>query len=176
MGVLIDERLYLALALVSCLLGTGFVIYIIRTRAGQSDLTQTQRLSLLLLAFSALLIAMQHLWYNLKFVQHQGRYLFPALGPIAVAAALGLREMLRPRTARILAVLLLMGVVLLAAYGALSNHVASWPLALLAAGAALLACPGLVPEQQWLAPTVLFACFLALDWICLFVYIVPYLR
>jgi hypothetical protein len=29
-------------------------------------------------------------WYNLTFVQHQGRYLFPALIPIGAAAALGL--------------------------------------------------------------------------------------
>ena len=30
------------------------------------------------------------MWYNLTFVQHQGRYLFPALIPIGTASALGL--------------------------------------------------------------------------------------
>lgn len=33
-----------------------------------------------------------YVWYNLTFVQHQGRYLFPALIPIACAAMLGIRE------------------------------------------------------------------------------------
>lgn len=34
--------------------------------------------------------------YNLTFVQHQGRYLFPALVPIGLGAVLGLGEWLRP--------------------------------------------------------------------------------
>jgi 4-amino-4-deoxy-L-arabinose transferase-like glycosyltransferase len=37
-----------------------------------------------------------HVGYNLTFVQHQGRYLFPALIPIAAALALGLDAWLRP--------------------------------------------------------------------------------
>jgi len=38
------------------------------------------------------LVAGEHILYNLKFVQHQGRYLFPALVPIGLAFALGLLE------------------------------------------------------------------------------------
>ncbi len=37
-----------------------------------------------------------HVGYNLTFVQHQGRYLFPALIPIAVGLAVGLGLWLRP--------------------------------------------------------------------------------
>ena len=37
-----------------------------------------------------------HVGYNLTFVQHQGRYLFPALIPITAALALGLDAWLRP--------------------------------------------------------------------------------
>jgi hypothetical protein len=33
-----------------------------------------------------------YLYYNLTFVQHQGRYLFPALIPIALAAVVGLGQ------------------------------------------------------------------------------------
>jgi hypothetical protein len=32
-------------------------------------------------------------WYNTKFLQHQGRYLFPALIPIGTAVALGLNQL-----------------------------------------------------------------------------------
>ena len=177
MGVLIDQRLYHALALVSALLGLGFVTFIGRAQKGKASLSQAQRRSLVILGTCALFVLMQHLWYNTQFVQHQGRYLFPALGAIALAAALGLREALQPRTARLLVRVLLTGTVLLVAYGALSNHVATWGLALLVAGAAFLACSGwLTTMRQWLAPAVLYASFLTLDLICLFVYIVPYLR
>ncbi|MBP8949305.1 MAG: hypothetical protein KBG73_10720, partial [Candidatus Promineofilum sp.] len=37
-----------------------------------------------------------HVAYNLTFVQHQGRYLYPALIPIAVGFVAGLGYWLRP--------------------------------------------------------------------------------
>jgi hypothetical protein len=43
-----------------------------------------------LLSLTFILTLLEFLGYNLTFVQHQGRYLFPALVPIATAAALGL--------------------------------------------------------------------------------------
>jgi hypothetical protein len=39
--------------------------------------------------------------YNLTFVQHQGRYLFPALIPLGTAAALGLSTVARVLPQRI---------------------------------------------------------------------------
>ena len=176
MGVLMDEWLYLALALMSGLLGLGFIAFLIRVRKAEVVLTPSERASSTVLAICALTVTMQHLWYNVKFVQHQGRYLFPALGPIGLAAALGLREMLRPRTARLLASVLLVGAVSLAAYGVLCNHVATWGLALLIAGAVFLACLAWLPRSSRLAPPALYLSFLALDWLCLSVYIVPYLQ
>ncbi len=55
-----------------------------------------------LLALSASLTALSYLWYNLTFVQHQGRYLFPALVPIGTAAALGAKTLatVLPKRAR----------------------------------------------------------------------------
>jgi 4-amino-4-deoxy-L-arabinose transferase-like glycosyltransferase len=41
-----------------------------------------------------------HVWYNLTFVQHQGRYLFPALISIAAGGVAGLAYWLRPMTNR----------------------------------------------------------------------------
>jgi hypothetical protein len=43
-----------------------------------------------LLVASLLFTLLAYLGYNVTFVQHQGRYLFPALIPIGTAAALGL--------------------------------------------------------------------------------------
>ena len=55
----------------------------------------------LLLALSALLTFLTFVGYNLTFVQHQGRYLFPALIPLGTAAALGLSMVARVLPQRI---------------------------------------------------------------------------
>lgn len=52
-------------------------------------LTETQSRRLTLLAMLMGLTALAFIWYNLQFVQHQGRYLYPALIPVATAFALG---------------------------------------------------------------------------------------
>ena len=53
-------------------------------------------LSLVVLVATFLLTLAVHVGYNLTFVQHQGRYLFPALVPIALGFAVGLETWLRP--------------------------------------------------------------------------------
>jgi 4-amino-4-deoxy-L-arabinose transferase-like glycosyltransferase len=88
MGVVLPARIYQALALLSALLVAGFVWWLFdRCRP---RMTPSQRTSLLLLLTSCFLTLLEFLGYNLTFVQHQGRYLFPALIPIGMAAALGL--------------------------------------------------------------------------------------
>jgi hypothetical protein len=49
-----------------------------------------------------ILTALVYIYYNTTFVQHQGRYLFPALVPIGLAFTVGLRQWTRllPRTWR----------------------------------------------------------------------------
>jgi hypothetical protein len=49
----------------------------------------------LILLTTFLLTLTVHIGYNVTFVQHQGRYLFPALLPIGVGVAMGLRAWLR---------------------------------------------------------------------------------
>ena len=92
MGVLIDSRLYLLLAIVSVLVFAGFVLWLWRVARKPASLSGFQRWALLLLLLVFLLVVAAHVSYNLKFVQHQGRYLFPALAPIGLAFALGLSE------------------------------------------------------------------------------------
>lgn len=57
------------------------------------------RSSFLLLSAFLLTLAV-YLGYNLTFVQHQGRYLFPALIPIGVGVVAGLEVWIRPFTTR----------------------------------------------------------------------------
>ena len=88
MGVPMHPPVYLALAALSLLLGAGFLAWWLDRR--RPRLTPLQRRGVVLLALSASLTVISYLWYNLTFVQHQGRYLFPALVPLALAGALGL--------------------------------------------------------------------------------------
>jgi 4-amino-4-deoxy-L-arabinose transferase-like glycosyltransferase len=92
MGVLIDSRLYLLLGVLSMAVAVGLVLWVWRVARSPEKLTRFQRWALLLLLLVFLVVAAAHVSYNLKFVQHQGRYLFPALAPIAIAFALGLSE------------------------------------------------------------------------------------
>ncbi len=100
MAVVLPIRIYQALLLFSVLLGVGFLWWLLDRR--RPRVTPPQRASLLLLFAACLLTFLGFLGYNLTFVQHQGRYLFPALIPIGTAAALGLGTLakLLPRRVR----------------------------------------------------------------------------
>jgi len=54
----------------------------------------------LVLGLTVLLTAALHVYYNLTFVQHQGRYLYPALIPIAAGFVAGWEYWLRPAARR----------------------------------------------------------------------------
>ena len=90
MAVPLPPVLYRGLAVLSAILALGFALWLVNGRQGRRsiDPLTCQRLSLL--AVSALLTISAYMGYNLTFVQHQGRYLFPALIPLTTAAALGL--------------------------------------------------------------------------------------
>ncbi|MFQ6100052.1 MAG: glycosyltransferase family 39 protein [Anaerolineae bacterium] len=88
MGVVLPARIYQGLALLSVLLIVGFFWWLFDRK--RLSLTSFQRASVILLLALFLLILLEYLGYNLSFLQHQGRYLFPALIPIGMAAALGL--------------------------------------------------------------------------------------
>jgi 4-amino-4-deoxy-L-arabinose transferase-like glycosyltransferase len=89
MGVVMDARVYAALLALSLLILAGIALAV--RRAGTWP--QAQRDGLRVLAFSAALTCLLYLYYNVDLVQHQGRYLFTALIPLAVWAALGLRAL-----------------------------------------------------------------------------------
>ena len=87
MGVVMDQRVYWALMIFTAMLIIGFVIALRNT---QYRIRQTFSPQSLILLVSALLTLALYLYYNLNYVQHQGRYLFPALIPLSVAVSLSL--------------------------------------------------------------------------------------
>ncbi len=63
--------------------------------------TRTQLPVLLILGGMLGLNGLLYVVYNIQFVQHQGRYLFPSIIPIAVALVVGLKTVLGERIGRI---------------------------------------------------------------------------
>lgn len=92
MGVPLDSRLYRGLALLCGLSGLGLLLRLQRLTRDWRQLPESQRAGLSLLAFSVLLSGATLVWYNLSFVQHQGRYLFSALIPISAFLVAGWYE------------------------------------------------------------------------------------
>ena len=86
MGMFMDQRVYWALLVFSI----GLIVGGLGALRRWSALTTAQREGIGLLAFSGLVTLSLYLYYNFGFVQHQGRYLFPALIPIGLGAAVGL--------------------------------------------------------------------------------------
>lgn len=86
MGVPMGARVYQLLAVFSLLIVTGLGIAFWRS----PPLSERQRDGVALLTITAASVLLQYLVYNLEFVQHQGRYLFPALVPLALACAAGM--------------------------------------------------------------------------------------
>ena len=109
MGILIDERIYLMLFLLCALAGLGLLLFSVKNLVNRGLLSAHQRWALVLLAMAFLLTFASHLWYNLKFVQHQGRYLFPAIVPIGLFFVIGLRELMAREHERLLLGLLFLG-------------------------------------------------------------------
>lgn len=87
MGVVMDPRVYLVLLVytVGLVLGAGWA-----ARRHYGDLIPFERDGVKILLACVFFTVALYLYYNLTFVQHQGRYLFPALIPIALAAVVGL--------------------------------------------------------------------------------------
>lgn len=114
MGVLMDERVYTALAVLSLAAALGLVLYVLALWRGQRSLTPPQRAALLLLLLTLLLVATAMGQYNFtSFLQPQGRYLFPALLAIATGFVLGIRELAAPRHAPVIVSAFLLGLLAL---------------------------------------------------------------
>jgi 4-amino-4-deoxy-L-arabinose transferase-like glycosyltransferase len=172
MGVPLQPAVYVLLLLVAGLQMLGFVGWLVDRQGPR--LEPDQRDGMWLIAVSAFVTLILFIGYNFTFVQHQGRYLFPALIPLALWATLGLDWLLGPRMAHWSA----------AGCGALGAVLAVWgtmrddiPLAAVAAALGLAAVSGLAAViPRWgraLATVMLIAVLVTLDIYALFWAIVP---
>ncbi|HOU16036.1 MAG TPA: glycosyltransferase family 39 protein [Anaerolineae bacterium] len=174
MGVVLDARIYLGLAIFS-VIGVWGAAWRLATglRAG---LEARQRDGLLLLGASAFITLGLFAGYNLTFVQHQGRYLFPALPLVGLAIAGGLKHLLDRKLAVGTALLMLLALIVAGVVGWIAGDLPLWSMALFAAAMIALPVAAFVP-QRWrgLLGGGLLAAFAALDVWCLFGFIVPIL-
>ena len=138
MGVFMDARVYLILTLLSILIFTGVVYQGLRWRRDELHLSGFQKRGLGLLLLHLTLVAAAYLWYNLDFVQHQGRYFFPALLPISIFAAGGLLGLFSPAGSRWGGVVALMALGYWLGLGLISGDLNKWALLLTGGTAALL--------------------------------------
>ncbi len=101
MGVVMDWRVYLALLVFTFILIIGAAGALLALWRQRGRLTQPQRDAAVLLAASLLLTVTVYLYYNLSFVQFQGRYLYPSLPVVALGAAAALSQWARWLTTRL---------------------------------------------------------------------------
>jgi len=117
-----------------------------------------------------------YLGYTLTFVQQQARYLFTALPALAPTGALGLNRLAEKRLAVVTAILLLVLLIGVGLLGALLGDVPYGALILIAVAAGSVLAAGLIPDRYvpLLGGAVLVG-LVALDFLCLFGFIVPLL-
>ncbi len=92
MGVVMDPRVYGALLVLSVGLALGAAGALRALWRRRAALPQPRRDVVVFLTVALLLTVAVYLYYNISFVQFQGRYLFPALPIFALGAATGLRQ------------------------------------------------------------------------------------
>jgi 4-amino-4-deoxy-L-arabinose transferase-like glycosyltransferase len=93
MGVPMPPWVYQVLLLFTVLVLAGLLAAAARTAVNPPE---TFPYSWFVLAAVVDLTLLLYLFYNFTFVQHQGRYLFPALVPISLGVAVGLGALWRP--------------------------------------------------------------------------------
>lgn len=174
MGVVLDARIYQALAIFSGLCVGGAVWRLVESL--REGFAPRQRDALALLGASAFITVGMYLYYNLTFVQHQGRYLFPALPMFALAAALGLQRLRERKLAVGTALALVVVALLLGGVSLALGDLLAWPLLLLGCASVALPAAAFVPARwTWSVGALLLLALVALDLWCLFGFIVPLL-
>lgn len=125
MGVPADTRTYVIVGAVSLVSVLGFIVFLIRSWSNPTNVPISRRLSLGLLGLTLALVFTGVMQYNLQYLQPQGRYLFPALLPIATFACLGMKEVFTARFAPVLMTFVFVGLSFLSAYS-LVRFVIPW--------------------------------------------------
>lgn len=130
LSVLMDERVYTALLLFTGVLFLGLLWSLVRLISGSPDTDMDDFQLWVLSLFGLLLLAdmASYIWYNLKFVQHQGRYFFWGMLAISTFVALGWREVMQPLQGAIAGFLALVLAIALGVAGFANGNLNSWTL------------------------------------------------
>jgi hypothetical protein len=99
MGVLVNDRIYVGLFLLSAVAFVGALLWIFRIGRERGKQIGGKWMMWGILGAWMLVVTVDHAFYNLRYFQPQGRYLFPALIPFAAFAVAGLYELLDKRHA-----------------------------------------------------------------------------
>ena len=174
MGVVMDRRLYRAAAILTALSGWGALVALLDgLRRG---LSPRRRDALILLGSEALLTCLLYVGYNVTFVQHQGRYLFPALPALMMAMAVGLHRLSEKRLAEATAAILALTMLALGAWGVLHGHIPRWSLGEM--GTAMLVLLLIARSHRGWRPfwgAAIVSTLYLWDWYALWAFILPQL-
>lgn len=96
MAVPAPQGVYLALAVVTGGVVAGLGWRVLRVHQDSGLALPLSAKAMTILGLLLTLVIAQVLFYNLQFLQPQGRYLFPALTPIAIFFILGLQALVTP--------------------------------------------------------------------------------
>jgi 4-amino-4-deoxy-L-arabinose transferase-like glycosyltransferase len=146
LGIFLDERIYTAFLVFSGVIFLGVLWALVRLISGgpDMDMDDFQLWVLALFGFVLLAVAGGYVWYNLKFVQHQGRYLLWGLLPLSTYVALGWREVLRPFQGLITAILACVLAFSLGLISYMSSKIDRWTVTIVLASALFLLCQPLL--------------------------------
>jgi hypothetical protein len=106
--VFMDSRIYTLLQVFTGVVLSGLLWALVRFISGRPE-TDLDRFQFWVLGFfGVMLLAVlaSYVWYNVKFVQHQGRYLLWGLLPISAFIGLGWREVMQPLQGKVTGLLL----------------------------------------------------------------------
>jgi hypothetical protein len=140
LGVFMDARIYTALLIFTGVIFLGVLWAVVRMISGEpdTDMSRYQVAVLLLFGLMIAVVVASYVGYNLKFVQHQGRYFFWGLLPISAVVALGWREVMHPLQGVITGLLAAMLGLAVTLAGLMSGGVDKWSLLTIGAIAGLL--------------------------------------
>ncbi len=176
LGVFLDGRIYVLFALLSILVAVGILFQAWRVRRRDVALEPHQKLGLALLGVQVLIVLFTYLWYNLSFVQHQGRYLFPALTGISIGFALGFLGIIHRQGSLWGALAAGITLLVIVAAGLLAGDVNGWAVLLAAATIIALAIRhrfAVLPAWAWSA--AILTLLVLIDLYALFGAIIPQL-
>lgn len=146
MSVFMDARIYTALLIFTGVIFMGVLWATVRFISGGSDTDMDgfQLAVLLLMAAMLALVMLGYFVYNMKFVQHQGRYFFWGLLPISTVVALGWREVMQPLQGVITGLLALVMAAATAFSGSVTGAMNKWTVLTIGVFALLLLCQPLL--------------------------------